>query len=72
MRKLTPHPHIVQLVEAIYDRRTGSLALVCELLDCNVYEFIRGRKHYLPETQVKRLMYQLCKAIEFMHRSQSI
>ncbi|XP_062502429.1 MAPK/MAK/MRK overlapping kinase-like [Corticium candelabrum] len=68
MRKLMPHPNIVQLIETIYDRRTGTLALVCELLDCNIYDFIRGRKHYLPETQVKRLIYQLCKALEFMHR----
>lgn len=30
--------------------------------------FFLGRRHYLPEAKVKNYMYQLCKAIDHMHR----
>lgn len=38
------HPNIVRLLDVLYDITTGSLALVLELMDMNVYEAIRGRK----------------------------
>ena len=31
------------------DEPTGRLALVFELMDMNMYEAIKGRRHYLPE-----------------------
>jgi len=38
-------------------------------MDQNLYESIKGKKTYLPEKKVKVQMYQLLKAIDFMHRS---
>ena len=35
------------------DQPTGRLALVFELMDRNIYELIRGRRHRLPESTVK-------------------
>jgi renal tumor antigen len=69
LRRLSPHPHIVKLVEILYDEPTGRLALVFELMDLNLYEWIRGRRHYLPENKVKFYMYQLVKSMEHMHRN---
>ncbi|XP_046849462.1 MAPK/MAK/MRK overlapping kinase-like isoform X2 [Xenia sp. Carnegie-2017] len=69
MRRLTPHPNVIDLKEVIYDRKSGHLALVCELMDMNLYEFIRGRRQYLPEEEVKSYMYQVCKSIDHMHRN---
>ena len=40
-----------------------------ELMDMNIYELIRGRRHYLPEPRVKLYMYQLIKAMDHMHRN---
>ena len=51
------------------DRRTGTLALICELMDMNMYELIKDRRSYLSESKVKLYMYQLCKAIYHMHRN---
>lgn len=69
MRRLSPHGNVVELKEIIFDKKNGTLALICELMDMNLYEMIRGRRHYLSEAKVKNYMYQLCKAIDHMHRN---
>jgi renal tumor antigen len=69
LRRLSPHPHVVKLIEILYDEPTGRLALVFELMDLNLYEWIKGRRHYLPENKVKFYMYQLVKSMEHTHRN---
>jgi renal tumor antigen len=49
LKRLSPHPNIIRLLEVLYDEPTGRLALVFELMDMNLYESIKGRRHYLPE-----------------------
>jgi len=39
------------------DEPTGRLALVFELMDMNMYDAIKGKRHYLPENRVKYYMY---------------
>ena len=67
LRNLSGHPYIVQLHEVLYDERR--LAIVFELMDMNVYEVIKDRKSYLPESRVTRWMHQLFQAISFMHKN---
>lgn len=50
------------------DSKTGLVVLVCELMDMNIYELIRGRRSYLPEKTVKQYMHQLLLSLDFMHR----
>jgi renal tumor antigen len=69
LRRLSPHPHIVRLIEILYDEPTGRLALVFELMELNLYEYIKGRRHYLDENKVKAHMYKLLKSIDHMHRN---
>lgn len=68
LRRLSPHEHIISLEEVLYDQPTGRLALVFELMDANLYELIRGRRHYLNPQLVKSYMWQLMKALDHMHK----
>ncbi|XP_017271424.1 MAPK/MAK/MRK overlapping kinase isoform X1 [Kryptolebias marmoratus] len=67
MKRLSPHANIIQLHELIFDKETGTVSLICELMEMNIYEFIQGRKAPLPEHTVKHYMYQLCKSLEHIH-----
>ena len=69
LRRLSPHSNIIKLLEVLYDQPTGRLALVFELMDMNIYELIRGRRHYVAEDRIKIYMYQLAKAMDHMHRN---
>ena len=69
LRRLSPHPNVIKLYEVLYDQPSGRLALVFELMDMNIYEMIRGRRHYVEESRIKMFMYQLCKALDQMHRN---
>mmetsp|Transcript_41902 Transcript_41902/g.105324 ORF Transcript_41902/g.105324 Transcript_41902/m.105324 type:complete len:446 (+) Transcript_41902:180-1517(+) len=69
LRRLAGHPNIIKLHEVLYDEPTGRLALVFELMDMNLYEAIKGRRHYLPNEKVRQYMYELLKALDHMHRN---
>lgn len=39
LKRLANYPNIIQLYEVLYDKHTGKLALVFELMTCNLYEY---------------------------------
>lgn len=49
LKRLSPHPNIISLLEVLYDEPTGRLALVFELMEMNMYEAIKGKRSPLPE-----------------------
>ncbi|KAA0711683.1 MAPK/MAK/MRK overlapping kinase [Triplophysa tibetana] len=67
MKRLGRHLNILQLHELIYDQDSGTLSLICELMEMNMYEFIKGRQYPLAERKVKHYMYQLCRSLDHMH-----
>uniref|UniRef100_A0A8C5PWW7 MOK protein kinase n=1 Tax=Leptobrachium leishanense TaxID=445787 RepID=A0A8C5PWW7_9ANUR len=69
LRRLSPHPNILILHEVVFERKSGCLALICELMDMNIYELIRGRRQPLAEDKVRNYMYQLCKSLEHIHKN---
>merc|ERR1719151_102473 len=38
-------------------------------MDLNLYEMIKGRRHYLDEKKIQMYMYRLLKSIDHMHRN---
>ncbi|NXE77306.1 MOK kinase, partial [Cochlearius cochlearius] len=69
LRRLSPHPNILMLHEVVFDKKAGSLSLICELMDMNIYELIKGMRKPLPEKKIKNYMYQLCKSLDYIHRN---
>ncbi|XP_074960055.1 MAPK/MAK/MRK overlapping kinase isoform X5 [Phalacrocorax aristotelis] len=67
LRRLSPHPNILMLHEVVFDKKAGSLSLICELMDMNIYELIKGRRKPLSEKKIKNYMYQLCKSLDYIH-----
>ncbi|XP_075874152.1 MAPK/MAK/MRK overlapping kinase isoform X3 [Nelusetta ayraudi] len=67
MKRLSPHANIIQLHELIFDKETGTVSLICELMEMNIYEFIQRRKTPLPDHIIRNYMYQLCKSLQHMH-----
>lgn len=56
------------MIEFFSDKRTGILCLIFELMNMNLYEYIRGRQRLLSNETVCKFMYQLLKALEYIHR----
>jgi Serine/threonine protein kinase len=67
LKRLTPHPHIVNLEEVLYDQPSGRLAMVFELMDANLYDLISGKREHLDSELVRSLGYQLFLALQYMH-----
>lgn len=66
-RRLQPHPNIVSLHEVLYDRSTGRLALVMEMLQMSLYDLIKNRRQYLSDERIMNFMYQLLKGLNHAH-----
>ncbi|XP_007951320.2 MAPK/MAK/MRK overlapping kinase [Orycteropus afer afer] len=60
LKRLNPHPNILTLHEVIFDCKTLNIA-ICSL--------IQRRRRPLSEKKVMHYMYQLCKALDHMHRN---
>lgn len=67
LRLLADQPFIVRLNEILFDRSTGRLALVFELMEQNLYEVIKNRKARLPDGLVKWYMWQMLQAVRISH-----
>lgn len=70
LRRLNPHPHIIQFIDAFHDRASGKFCIVTELMDTNLYDYVQ-RVHTgqpLPEITVKLLMWQMLSGLAHVHR----
>jgi renal tumor antigen len=67
LQQLQGHPNVITLVDLIYDSKNGYVAMVFELMDCNVFELLPEDKAPFDERTSLMLSYQLLSAIAFMH-----
>lgn len=67
LRNLTEHENILYLHEVILVKKTGTLNLIFELMDMNLFEYIKNQKAYLKDEKIGNYMTQILKAIEHMH-----
>ena len=68
LRRLNLHPNIIQLEEVIFDAKYGILSLCFEIMDHNLYDVL-SKKGAPPfsENKTKWIMFQVGKALEFVH-----
>ena len=59
------HPNVVDFQEAY--KRKGNLYLVFEFVDKNLLELLQEHPQGLDPNLIRYLIYQLCKAIKYLH-----
>ncbi|XP_054682110.1 LOW QUALITY PROTEIN: MAPK/MAK/MRK overlapping kinase [Grus americana] len=71
LRRPNLHPNTLMLHEVFFDTKAGSLSLICELMDMNIYELIKGMRKPLPGGNKPNnyYIYQLCKSLDHIHRN---
>lgn len=67
LKALQGQPNIIKLYEVIYNSQDGYVALLFELMDANLYEFVRDNQKPCDEKTSLLLIYQLLKALDYMH-----
>lgn len=67
LQALQLHPNIIKLEDTIYDHNTGSVYLLLELCDRNLFELIRDNHSPFEERVALTITYQLLKAVAYMH-----
>jgi len=67
LKRLAPHPNIINLVEVLFDQLTGRLGMVFELMDKSLYDLICGRQDHLDTQVTTHLAAQLFTGLEHMH-----
>ncbi|KAH0788667.1 CMGC family protein kinase [Histomonas meleagridis] len=67
LRTLSKHPNIINLRSLMYDSQSGHVALILELMEMNLYEYISKAKAPIPEFDALLITYQLTKAISYVH-----
>ncbi|KAI5694463.1 hypothetical protein M8J77_005598 [Diaphorina citri] len=65
LKKLS-HANLVKLKEVI--RENDTLYFVFEYMKENLYQLIRDRDKFLPESIIRNMMYQVLQGLAFMHR----
>ena len=64
------HPNVVDFQEAY--KRKGNLYLVFEFVEKNLLELLQEHPQGLDPNLIRHLIYQLCKAIKYMHEQNII
>ncbi|CAD6189809.1 unnamed protein product [Caenorhabditis auriculariae] len=66
LKKLN-HPNIIKLREVI--RENDVLYFVFEFMQENLYELMKDRDRYFPESVIRNIIYQVLQGLAFMHKN---
>ena len=68
--KLLKHENIVEFKEAI--KQKNNIYIVFEYVEKNLLEFLQENNNKIPENKIKIILYQLCKALKYLHKNNII
>uniref|UniRef100_A0A7E4US22 non-specific serine/threonine protein kinase n=1 Tax=Panagrellus redivivus TaxID=6233 RepID=A0A7E4US22_PANRE len=66
LKKLN-HPNIIKLREVI--RENDILYFVFEFMQMNLYELMKDRDRYFPESTIRNIIYQVLQGMAYMHKN---
>ncbi|CAJ0585292.1 unnamed protein product, partial [Mesorhabditis spiculigera] len=66
LKKLN-HPNIIKLREVI--RESDILYFVFEFMQENLYELMKDRDRYFPESVIRNIIYQVLQGLQYMHKN---
>ena len=61
------HPNIITLYDVLYDPTTQYAVLIFELMDMNLYEFMKFNKKPFTEKEALLIVYQLLNGLSYLH-----
>ncbi|KNE68659.1 CMGC/RCK protein kinase [Allomyces macrogynus ATCC 38327] len=67
LKRVNPHPNLIQLEDILFDAGSGTLYLAFELMDCNLYDLVAKKTTVITEAKIKLWFFQICKGLEFLH-----
>ncbi|EDV20299.1 uncharacterized protein TRIADDRAFT_32222 [Trichoplax adhaerens] len=68
LKRLSGHPSVVQLRQVLYATETGSAWIITELIEINLDQLIKvGFSNQLSKDKITSYVWQLLKAVEYMH-----
>ncbi|CAI4221663.1 unnamed protein product [Auanema sp. JU1783] len=65
--KKLQHPNIIKLREVI--RENDILYFVFEFMQANLYELMKDRDRFFPESVIRNIVYQILQGLGFMHKN---
>lgn len=66
LRKLN-HTNIVKLKEVI--RENNELFFVFEFMEKNLYQIMKDRERFFPESKIRNIIYQVLQGLNYMHKN---
>nr|XP_012563312.1 unnamed protein product [Hydra vulgaris] len=69
LQSLQHHANIIDLKEIVFNKKNGALAIIIELMDTNLYEFMKNKKKLLSESLCQLYIYQILKGLDYIHRN---
>eukprot|EP01068_Selenidium_serpulae_P015921 Selendium_serpulae@DN6253_c0_g1_i10.p1 len=66
-RVLAPHANIIELLDVLFDERSGHLAMIFELMDKTLYDAIKDRSFAMSEHKIRKYIYQMLKGLDHVH-----
>lgn len=67
LKLLKNKKYIINLLDVLYDKRTGRLALVLSFMEMNLYELIQNAIKPLKKTVLSKILNQILKALKYIH-----
>ncbi|OAF66180.1 hypothetical protein A3Q56_06081 [Intoshia linei] len=68
LKSMSKCKNIINIHEIIFEKENGTVYLILELFDMNLYQFMQVQKYPLKTHVILKIVVNVLKALEYMHR----